>query len=237
MIEPITSSLGIARSLYSTLMMGGTITVTILSMFFAKSQKALGLKLMMIVGALGAVGYCGFNMLAGMMPGMAAILIFLSQVSLGFAFGWAGLTTATILINNWVGKNHGLVISVISAAAGVGGIIASPLVNSWILNSGWQFSMFIRIIVSAAVLVLVVLLVKEKPSEKDGIIWEAEAAADASDNSAATEASEEVSGIDFEVIKKTKNYWFAILSTFGIGMFIYPAFVSLAAHIVDLGHP
>lgn len=235
MIEPITSSLGIARTVYSTVMMGGTITVTVLSMFFAKTKKTLGLKLMMIVGALGAVGYCGFNILAGMFPAAAVVLILLSQISLGVAFGWAGLTTITILVNNWAAKNHGLVISVISAMAGVGGIIAAPLVNSWIMNSGWEFSMFVRIIVSIAVLVIVVFLVKENPSEKDGILWEGSVP----EESVAKEASideQEATGIDFEVIKKTKNYWFAIFSTFGFGMFIYPAFVSLAAHITDIGH-
>lgn len=227
MIEPITSSLGIARTVYSTVMMGGTITVTVLSMFFAKTKKTLGLKLMMIVGALGAVGYCGFNILAGMFPAAAVVLILLSQISLGVAFGWAGLTTITILVNNWAAKNHGLVISVISAMAGVGGIIAAPLVNSWIMNSGWEFSMFVRIIVSIAVLVIVVFLVKENPSEKDGILWEGSVP----EESVAKEASideQEATGIDFEVIKKPKTIGLLFFLLLGsVCLFIRPLSVLL----------
>lgn len=34
----------------------------------------------------------------------------------------------------------------------------------------------------------------------------------------------------------TKNFWFCLITTAGIGLFIYPAFVCLAANVSDLGY-
>jgi len=73
LLEPVCSDLGVARTMFSTLMSLTTIVNFLCSLTFAKFLSTLGIKKMSIIGALGAVLYCVLLVVAGRFTGTAAL--------------------------------------------------------------------------------------------------------------------------------------------------------------------
>lgn len=233
LLEPICSDLGIARTMFSTLMSLTTIVNFICSMTFAKFLSTLGIKKMSIIGALGAILYCLFLMLAGRFTGTAAVaLIALGQLCLGVTFSWSGAMAISIFISNWFAKRASTMISIASAFAGLTGTFASPLITSWIINNGWAASLLYRVIPTAILFVLF-FFVRVNPGKNDARIWD-DGAVEADNGEAA--AAIELPGLTLAEARKTKNFWFGIITSFGLGSFIYPAaMICLPALAVDAG--
>ena len=236
LLEPISTALNMPRTLYSSIMSIAAVVSTIASFIYPTAYKKLGLRAMSIIGALGAVLFCFFYYLAGIMTGAATILFVIGQICFGVTCGWATLVMSTTLINNWFAKNRGTLISITSTLTGVTSIFAAPLVTLWIINFGWDKSMLFRGIIGIAVLVFYILTLREKPGEKDAMVWAdsaniTETTAAEAETAAAPDDGNAVSGI-----LKTKNFWFCLIVSFGIGLVVYPAFVCLAANASDLGY-
>lgn len=232
LLEPICTDLDMPRTLYSSVMSIAALSNAIFSFLFPNAYKKLGLKTMAVIGAFCAVAFCGFYVLGGMIPKAAPVLFGLGQVCFGCTCAWATLVTSTTLINNWFAKRRGTLISLTATLTGVASVFAAPLVTSWILNTGWSNSMLIRGVMGVAVLIFFIVALREKPGENDVRVWEGseEAVVEAAD------ASAPVEGFSLKELMNTKNFWFCLLTTFGIGIFIYPAFVCLAANVSDIGY-
>lgn len=233
LLEPICTDLSMPRTLYSSIMSIAALSNAIFSFLFPNAYKKLGLKTMAVIGAFCAVAFCGFYMLGGIFPSVAAILFGIGQVCFGCTCAWATLVTSTTLINNWFAKKRGMLISLTATLTGVASVVAAPLVTSWIFNLGWNNSMLIRGVMGIAVFIFFVVALREKPGANDSRVWEGQEEADAesSENSVAP-----FDGYTLKELMNTKNFWFCLLTTFGIGIFVYPAFVCLAANVSDIGY-
>ena len=234
LIEPVTSDLGISRTLYSTFMSLSGLINLVASFFFAQFVARLGVKKMMVVGSVGVILYFVCFELAGMMPAMAAPLICIGQICLGVMFSWASLMGASILINTWFAKRENFLIGIAVAMSSLGGVIASPLVTYLILNLGWRTDMLIRMVLVIIVAVILFVLIKNAPAQGESRIWDTpENAATAGDDAESTDGQ---SGLMLAQAMKTKNFWFAIAFSFLFSCCIYPGFMLIATYAMDLGY-
>lgn len=230
LIEPVCSDLGLPRSLLSTLQSLTPLVNTVISLFFMQVMNKIGLKPMAILGGAGIVAFCVFYYLAGQITSAATAFIALAQICLGFNMAWATATTANIVIVNWFAERTGLLISMYATAGAVGGLVAAPLIGKILATSGWMTAVMYFGIASAIVLVIVLLLFKAKPGEGQKKIWEKE---DAGNEGEAAE----LPGLTFAQARKTRNFWGSILVCVGLGIFLYPPFIVLAAFCADSGVP
>lgn len=230
LIEPISTDLGLPRTVYTSIESVTPITNAIISLFFAKIMEKIGLRAMAILGCICAVIYCTCTLLASYFTGAAIPLFICAQVCLGLNMSWVAIMTASITINNWFAKNKGLLISLVSAASAIGGMIAAPLVTNWILTTGWETSMLFRGIASLAVAALFIFMYKSKPGTNECMVWQGQQEIVSEDQTKQVET-----GLTMAQAKKTINFWACIFVCLGIGMFVYPPFVVLAAFCGDCG--
>lgn len=228
LIDPICTDLGMPRTLLSSLQSLTPLANTIISLFFMKIMNKIGLKPMAVLGGIGIVAFCALYYLAGQIPSASTVLIALAQIALGFNMAWATATTANIVIVNWFADKTGLLISIYATAGAVGGLIAAPLIGKILASAGWQTAVMYFGIASAAVLVVFLLLFKAMPGAGQKKIWERETVGD--DGAAAA-----LPGLTFAQARKTKNFWGAVLVCVGLGVFLYPPFIVLAAFCADCG--
>lgn len=237
LLVPVTTDLGISRTVFSTLMSVTGLVNMGVSFFYSQLIGKIGLKRIIIFGCLGGVGYCAFFVLAGMFPSAGVVCIAIAQILLGLTCSWAALMSASILINNWFAKRSGLLIGIVIACGGLGGTIGAPLVSWLILSFGWQTDVFVRCIVALVATIIVTLLIKDKPGKNERKVWAEENTKENTIEDASTIAvEEELSGISFTAAKKTKNFWFAILTIFFISFCIYPSIMVMAAYATDIGY-
>lgn len=234
MMDPVCETLGIARTVYSTMVSVTTLVNLLCSLTFAKFLTTIGIKKMTIIGALGAVLYCVFLLLSPHVGSAGVVFLALGHLCFGVCFSWAGAMSASILINNWFAKRSSTMISIVSAFGGLTGTVAAPLITSWIMNSGWQTSIVYRTIPVVIVFILFFLIIRVEPGPNDKRVWE--------DESTAAESAEgagdagEVPGMTLAEARKSSKFWLGIITIFGFGLLIYPAsVVCLPALTGDLG--
>lgn len=237
LIEPVTSNLGLSRTLFTTIMaITGLVNMGV-SMFYAQLIGKVGLRQIVILGCCGGIGYCAFFWLAGAFPAMAVPCITIAQILLGLTCSWASIMSASILLNNWFDQRSGLLMGIVVACGGLGGTIGAPLVSWLILSFGWQNDVLVRAIIALVATVVIALLIKVQPGENEQKVW-AQTAEEQTDAAAvqATPEAAEVDGIAFSDAKKTKNFWFAIATVFLIALSVYPSVMVMAAYATDLGY-
>lgn len=236
LLEPICTDLGISRTLYSTMMSITPCVNLLCSLTFAKFLTKLGIKKMTLIGSFGAVLYCLLLLLAGRVESGAVVLLILAHVFFGICFSWAGAMTVAILINNWFAKRASTLISVVSAFSGLTGTVIAPLITRWVTNDGWEASLIYRGIPVVIVFVLFFIIIREAPGPKDKRVWEDESSVENVEDVSDAPAGAPLTGMMLEEARKTKKFWFSILTVFGFGAVLYPASViCLPAYAVDIG--
>jgi len=229
LIEPISTDLGLPRTVYTSIESVTAITNAIISLFFIKFIDKIGLKRMAVLGSLGAILYCGLTLAASHLRSAAVPLFIVAQICQAFTMSWATVMTANIVVNTWFAKNRGLLISLIATSSAVGGMIAAPLVSNWILTTGWETSMVFRGVASIVVFVLFIILFRANPGQGDAMVWEGQS------DSTGEAGPQLESGLTMTYAKKTKNFWACLFVCLGLGVFIYPPFIVLAAFCADCG--
>lgn len=234
LMEPICTDLNISRTTFSSMISVTTFVNPLCSLVFAKFLVTLGLKKMTLIGSLGMVLYCAFVMVAGRVSSGAIVFIFIGHVCYGVGFSWASTMTVSILINNWFAKRSNTVISVVSAIGALASTISAPLITMWITNDGWQASILYRAIPVVITFVLFFFIIRVSPGANDKRIWEGE---EKLADTASERDPSELPGMMLEEARKTKTFWFSLITIFGIGCFIYPAAaVCMPALVADFGY-
>ena len=235
LLEPICSDLGITRTLYSTIMSIATLVNLLCSLGFAKFLTKLGIKKMTLIGSFGVILYCLLLLVAGRVHTGSVFILIIAHICFGICFSWAGAMTVSILINNWFAKRASTLISVVSAFSGLTGTVIAPLITRWITADGWQASIIYRGIPVVIVTVLFFFIIRETPGPNDRRVWEEETAEENGSDSESAPAAE-LSGMTLEEARKSKKFWFTVITVFGLGCVTYPAsVVCLPALSVDLG--
>lgn len=80
-----------------------------------------------------------------------------------------GVIIGPVLINQWFQKKNGLALGVLSAAGGLFGAIAQPVVAKLIANSGWQTAYITVGVASMAIVIPVALVLLKRSPEAHGV--------------------------------------------------------------------
>jgi MFS family permease len=104
---------------------------------------------------------------------------YIAAVFTGICAGCVQILVPMLTINNWFVKKVGFANGLFWGASGLGGVIFSPVVSSWISTMGWRTSYSIAgIIAIVTSFVIVFPLVRFKPADKGLLPYGAEEAAD-----------------------------------------------------------
>ena len=224
-LAPVTSDTGLPRSLFSLADCMRYIVVASLNIVFGRVVEKMGARRMVAIGFLAL-----------------AISQFLYSVSssvpvfcLGGAFLGLGLafTTTTIIgyiVEKWFTNSKGTIMGFILAANGIGASVASQVLSPIIESSvsGWRNAYRTSAIIVLITGVVVVLLLREKPSDM-GLLPLGK------DKVAKKKKEADFAGYTCEELKK-KPYFFitlAILLLYGIFVQSYSSCSS--AHLRDVG--
>lgn len=142
---PVSESLGVLRgtfALNSTLTMIGT---AIAALFITQLIKKFNFKL--VIG-IGLFLTAGATLLMGLSNNILMFYVLGAVRGIGSAL--YGLIPATMIINQWFHKNHGLATSIVFSFSGIAGAIFSPVFSECISAFGWQTSYIIMSIVLVA---------------------------------------------------------------------------------------
>lgn len=162
-IKPITEELGFSRSAYTLVSTIMTLLCVVLAPLVGKmmSQKYMHLMLTICIAGV-SICYASYAT-ASTLPGF-----YVRAALVGLFAAGASMIPVSILITNWFQKQRGLAMSIAMAGSGVGGALFSPLIGSWITNMGWRKTYVILGVIMLVVLVpLSILIIRQKPADKN----------------------------------------------------------------------
>lgn len=181
-----------------------------------------GRKLLLIGGSLGAAGLAGMSTVHG----MAGLYLFGALTGIGF--GISVNFVPIILVNNWFERYRGLVMGLVLAGTGLGGILSSVLFSNLAPpvaagGLGWRASLLIAAALFAAFAVIPALfLVVNRPSDVGLPILGHPALAEQPVEVASDESSDALaarwSGLTFGEAMRSGWFWllYAVLVVMGI---------------------
>ena len=91
-------------------------------------------------------------------------LVALWGVVVGLGVGATALVFSTLIANRWFAKNRGLVMGVFGTAFATGQLVFLPAISAIIESSGWRAASWFIATMAAALIPLVWLVVRDRPS-------------------------------------------------------------------------
>lgn len=229
-VKPITTEFGWTRSAYTLTQSFQFLAAVIFSFLFGTLTKKYGSKVLIIIGTA-ILTVCMFlYSSASTLP-----VFYVTGLLTGIAFALATVSAASTLLNNWFAKNNGLMLGILFTTTSLGGVIFNPLVASWIAQYGWRTSFRISGIIIAVVGVILLLLVKNKPSDKNMLPMYADSAESVKVKKEA--APNELPGIMLKDAIKSYRIWIFLTIIFMSGAIIPTTVATVPAYLGDLGFP
>jgi MFS family permease len=157
----ICDQLGWSRAEVSLALSMGIIAFGLPSLLYSYLISKYGARFAIITG----------NLLAA--AGMALLFfvhaiwhLYLLYIFIGAVAGFGGYIACTTIANNWFVKRRSLVMGMITASVGIGGLAYPPLVTTLIKAIGWRGSWLVLAgIVAASVLTAGIMLIRNKPED------------------------------------------------------------------------
>lgn len=161
-LSPITKDLGIGMGSLSLYFSVSAVVTMVFLPIGGKLMAKYDTRLLLTVAIILQAG--AFAMF-GLMKSVWGWYLFAIPLAVGGVF--ITVIAGPVLINQWFKKSNGLALGILSAAGGLLGAVAQPIVGSLIADRGWRTS---YIIVGIAVILIVVpiimLLIKKSPQAK-----------------------------------------------------------------------
>ena len=161
LLPVISHEFGWSRATVSMALSLGMIAFGVPSPLYGFLNNRLGPRFSIILG----------NLLAAL--GIAAIYlvqeiwhIYLLYIFIGMVSGLGGYIACSTAVNNWFVKKRSLVMGILTASAGMGGLVYPPVVTALIRAIGWRESWLVlagMVVISA--LVAGVVLIRNKPED------------------------------------------------------------------------
>lgn len=225
---PISETLGVTYATYSIESVFGSIAGMLFSALLSKKMGQGNMRMWMTVCALVSAAACLGHSFINAIWQLYALRFVLN-------FAMAGLTFLPIntLMARWFDDKKAFATSIVYAAAGVGGMIFSPILSNMIATVGWRESyMFIAGMV-LAIGIVVFLLVRSDPSDVDQTILRKENDAEAAEGAAATPYA--VKGLTRAEALKTLPYWMLIIGVFCGGLLASSIAAQLPTYAIEQG--
>lgn len=216
---PITTAYGFPRSLFSIIFSIINLFSAFGNLFFGAAVKKMGLKNVMVVGTGFAVLAYGIYYLAASLP-----MFYIASALFGLALAFLTNSPASVLINNWFGKNKGLALGIVFMSSGIGGTVCDIMVGRLINSLGFKASLGISALIISGATVLAVFLIKPRPAVK---------LPPASAEPA--KAEEPKDGVSFRRARRTPSFWLVILTEAFWGLSIIPIVATMPTYLNDKG--
>jgi len=222
---PITESLGVTRSAYSTAMMGVSVAGIILNMFSGVLFVKFGYRKLVTVALV--ISAAGYLITAG---GQTLLVLGIA----GILEGTYSLCTNAgnpRLLGKWFHRHYGLVTGVVTAMTGLGGSIFSIIFGKIVPAYGWRTACVVVAVLFLGIAILVALLVRDKPADMglkpygEGYV----------PKNTKKDAEDHWDGYSFAELKKKPSFYMLVLGTFLSCVCAYMALQVLAAHLQDCG--
>lgn len=161
-LTAITDALNIPRGAFSLTNTIRFFTTTVVNLFFGKLVSKFGPKKLICAGFVSMICFALINSIASNL-----FVFYIGSLFLGVGISWTGTTMASAIVNRWCKTNKGTITGAILAANGIGGAIAVQIITPIIFEEGNPFgyrtSYRMVAAVLAVMLVLVILLFRDKP--------------------------------------------------------------------------
>lgn len=157
----------ISRTAYSIVPTLHSIFATVFLLLYGKIVQKLGFRLVMLIGGLGiGIGYFIYSMATNM------VMFYIGAIFVGVFPAFCSSTTTGAIVNRWFGKLNTTLLSISMAIGGFGGTLGSIIVGKWLGTIGYVASFRYMAILIVVVMVVVFLLVRNSPQDKNTtMLW------------------------------------------------------------------
>jgi len=228
-LAAITEDLGIPRSLFSINDSARYITTAVANVFFGFLVVKFGARRLICFGFLSLIASSLIYSFASTIP-----MFVLGGILLGLGLSWTTTTMVGMIVEHWFASNKGSIMGIILAANGLGGAISIQIINRLIYSDGgWRLSYRVAAMILAAVGLLVVLVVRNRPEEMG--LKPMAPNPNAKKKKKAT--APEWEGISFREAVRKPYFYLTLLCVFLTGMILQSTGGVSSAHMKDCGIP
>ena len=218
---PMAEGLGVERTAISVIPMIIGITVLVFSMIYGAISSRFGIRPLIIFGtAVVGVGYLIMSRTDSI------YVMYACAVGIGMAYAFTTTIPLTAIISNWFIERRGMVIGIVFAASGVGGMVFNPLIGGLIDSMGWEMAIMIQGIIVLAIGMPAALLIVEKPEQRN-----LKALGQGEDHSSETE----VHGLEASEVYGSISYWLTAVGVFIMGICIQTILYNAPAYFNEIG--
>lgn len=147
----------------------------------------------------------------------------------GLGYGLGTMVPVTMLINRWFAAKQGFVLGIVSAGTGVATIICPPMITAGLAAGGVALAASVEGALILVYAVLMLLLLRNNPSDKGILPYGAETAGDLTETASAAAEPASTSKLPKHLEKVV------LLAPFLIGIVTAPNAESLAVHLSTAG--
>lgn len=222
----ITEQLSIPRSLYSITDSCRYIVVSVMNLQFGRLVEKYSPRKLTALGFLALILSCLLYSAA-----QHVAVFYLGGCFLGLGLAWTSTTMVGYFVEKWFSKAKGTIMGIVLAANGIGGAVASQILTPMIYSAredGWRLSYRLSALILLAVGILVVIFLRNDPSEKGLKPLGADAAAKKKRGS-------DWEGISAKEAFKKGYTYAAIVFIFLIGFCLQGCQACSSAHFKDIG--
>nr|WP_304214808.1 MFS transporter [Fredinandcohnia onubensis] len=161
-LTPITKDLGIGLGSLTLYFSVSAVVTMIFLPIGGKMMAKYDTRILLIVAIILQAG--AFTMF-GLMKSVWGWYLFAIPLAVGGVF--ITVIAGPVLINQWFKKSNGLALGILSAAGGILGAVAQPVVGGLIAERGWGASyIIVGITVIIIVVPIIMLFIKKSPQDK-----------------------------------------------------------------------
>jgi MFS family permease len=161
MIVPIEEDLGWSRTITSLAISVNLVVYGVTAPFAAALMERFGVR-RIAIGALALLSL-GTGLTAVMTASWQ--LVFLWGVLVGLGTGSTALVFGALVANRWFTKRRGLVVGIFGAAWATGQLVFLPLFARIIEHQGWRSASLTVALLSAALIPVVAVVMRDRPSD------------------------------------------------------------------------
>lgn len=224
-IKPVCEDLGFTRramSLNQTLISMCQIPV---ALFWGQFIKRFKVKNIMLVSAL----ICPTAFFAYSLVSNIWSFYFLSML-VGVSYTLVSVLPYTCIISNWFIEKRGLATGLCFMGSGLGGMLFNPLLSAWLIEYGWRRSFQILGSIMFVIMVVCVLLLKDRPEDMGlkPLGYE--------NRKLSQDAPGELTGISYAQAKRSALFWAISLCGLGLNVSLTSMPQTSSPHLTDVGY-
>ncbi len=163
--SPVSNDLNILRGTFALHMTLFTLMQGICSFVIPTILKKIKFKSLIIISVI----ICALSTLAmGLVSTIP--LFYVLGIIRGISSAMFSTVTLSTIINNWFKKSHGLALSIVFSASGLGGAVGSIILSNVITAGGWRMGYFVNALLIAILCLPAILYPFSLSPEKEGLL-------------------------------------------------------------------